>query len=459
MLMKGEKAPIIGVKMLVQFLVGNFRSIKTEQSLSLVASSDKSLASHLIETNVRVGGVSMNLLRSALIYGPNASGKSNICAAVRAFRLMVLNSATKLSVGDSIPEIAPYRLDTETNQEPSVFEVNVLLGDVVYRYGCAVTEAAVSREWLYSRKTIAKAPEVMVFERFGEDSVKWRFGASFRGNKEILRRQTRPNCLLLSKAAQDNYEIVLPLYGWFRNGLITIDMADSPEQHIFRAAVRSAEGELDGRCIGGIAQVADTTVSDVEAHVEEKEFPEEVRAILKSQGHDVPERMRVPMVTFGRPISGSDEVARFEMSEESNGSQRFFAIASLLVEAFREGKTVIIDELECSLHTILTQEIMEVLNDPELGAKGSQFIVATHDTNLLNVEKLRRDQIFLVEKGPTGATEFYSLWDVQPKPRSDASLENQYLAGRFGAVPVLGNLRLAIASAMGALKPTRVVNG
>ena len=434
--------------MLIQFLVGNFRSIKTEQSLSMVASSDKSLSSHLIRTDYRVGGAPLSLLRSALIYGPNASGKSNICGAVKAFRLFVLNSATKLNVGDKIPYIVPFRLSKSTIEMPCTFEITVLLEDVFYRYGCEATESVVVREWLYCRKAITKAPEVLVFERFGDDPDKWRFGPSFRGSKENLRRQTRTNCLLISKAAQDNYDFAMPLYSWFRNGLTTIDMASTSVEEIYRARIRSVQGEIHDTCIRDITRVADQTIIDVEAHVEEEDVPEKMRSVLQSLGKESPERFKFPQVTFGRKLDDADEVNRFDIKDESNGTQRFFAIASLLVEAFQKGKTVVIDELECSLHALLTQEIMEVLNDDELGAKGSQFIVATHDTNLLNVEKLRRDQIILVEKGPSANTEFYSLWDVQPKPRGDASLENQYLAGRFGAVPVLGNLRLAIASAM-----------
>ncbi|HRJ27242.1 MAG TPA: ATP-binding protein [Fimbriimonadaceae bacterium] len=434
--------------MLIEFIVGNYRSIKTEQRLSMVASRDKSLQDHLIRTGVRVGGSPLNLLRSVLLYGPNASGKSNVCAAINAMWQMVINSATKMNEGDEIPLMDAYRLDSRSVNEPSMFEVTVLLSNEIIRYGCQITPSVVTEEWMYSRKTVAKAPEVLLFHRVGGDPNQWKFGASFRGNKETLRQSTRSNCLLLSKAAQENNNTVLPLYNWFRNQLEYIDMADSPKRHIDRAIVRSARGEIDCVSIGGIVQVADSTVFDVQAKVEEMEVPSDVREFMKIKGRELPDRIPASKVTFGRKAEGTDDLARFDMSEESNGTQRFFAIASWLVEAFREGKTVVIDELESSLHTILTQQIMDVFNDPELGAKGSQFIVATHDTNLLDVEKIRRDQIYLVEKDPTGATEIYSLWDFQPKPRVDASLESRYLAGRFGGVPILGNLKLAIAEAL-----------
>lgn len=434
--------------MLLQLKIENFRSIRTEQELNMVASSDKSHAEHLINTEVRVGGSELKLIRTALVYGPNASGKSNICEAVRAMRGFVLYSATKLSKGDTIPMITPFLLDKATVDKPCKFEVTVLVDQSIFRYGFSTTKTEITEEWLYTRKLMPKAPEVLLYHRVGLDPDGWQFGRSFKGNKAVLKNQTRENCLLLSKAAQENFELVEPLYRWFKTGLEVVDMAEGADRHIFMALVRIAEGDLNKHSFVGISQVADTTIREMHSRIEEKDFPDDYKALMAARGHTIDSQMRVPRVGYVRNVQGSEESASFDMDDESMGTKRFFAIAALLVEACRDGKTVFIDELDCSLHSTLIKELLSVLNDSTLGVASSQFVVTTHDTNLLDVNQVRRDQVVLVDKDPIGATELYTLWDVSPKPRLDASLEIQYLAGKFGAIPSIGNLRRAIAEAV-----------
>lgn len=434
--------------MLIHFLVGNYRSIRDPQSLSLVASQDKSLSSHLIKTGRVVGGSSLKLLRSAIIYGPNASGKSNLCTAITTFRDLVRPSATALKEGDPLPGVDPFRLDVATQYAPTTFEVTVLLEENIYRYGCEVTANEVVREWLYRRKTIPKAPEIMLFDREGDSPAKWKFGPAMRGDEEVLRTDPRRNCLLLSSAGLKKLDVVMPLYRWFRYKILAVDMAKSSQDFYKLVELERADRMLDQDSIREIVQVADSSIADAELMYGLRDPSLEERARFAELGVTENIKNLHSGVVLTRTVRDSRLAAEMKLDDESNGTQRYFALAALIIAAFRRGMTVVIDEMAASLHPMLVREILEVINDPELGTKGSQFIVATHDTDLLDVSRLRRDQVFLLEKGADGASELYSLWDVEPKPRPDASLENQYLAGRFGAVPNLGNLRLAIRNAL-----------
>jgi AAA15 family ATPase/GTPase len=427
--------------MIVDFKVQNFRSIGFEQDVSLVASSDSLHPDHLIAP-FGDSPSSAKLLRSILIYGGNASGKSNLCRAFFAMRQVVLRSATSLNEGDPLPEVTPFLFNSELASQGSMFEVRVILEGWTYRYGFVASSLEIEREWLYLDKNEPKTREGMVFERFGQDKSKWKFGPSFRkGSAHLVERTRASNCLLLSKAAQESYSVILPLFEWFHSGLAIVNMAASTQLSEARMNILADNETLNSDCITSLAKVADpgvrSTVADAPRDTGENATSSEQSATRQ-----------VKRLRLARVQNNSEDEVDIDFREESSGTQKFIGLAAAIVTALKFGQTLIIDELECSLHPLLTREIMSVINDAELGENNAQFIIATHDSNLFDFKINRRDQYYMAQKGSDHQTDVYRLDDLRPIPKSEAAAEKQYLDFRYGGVPALGNLRLAVANAI-----------
>ena len=438
--------------MLIDFSVRNFRSIGDEVTFSLVASADALLRSNVIEDPTILGPRGPALLKSAILYGGNASGKTSFCQAVACMKRLVEESATGLNEGDPLPGIVPFRLRADLAGGPTRFEARVLLEGAVYRYGFEATRRRIEREWLYVTGAEPRSREVMLFERAGEDKAAWTFGASFRGNREFLRAQTRAsNCLILSKGPQESFAQLTPLYEWFARRLKTFNMASFPAELEQAYAARCQGSDIQKGCVTAFARVADAAVQGASAEIKHFRFPQQILDSLDEADKEEALKLGATLdhhtVFLLRRQTDTGEPVRMSIEDESSGTRRFLVLAGLVAEAFRNGDTVVLDEFEASLHTLLTKDILGAINDLDIPGRAAQFILATHDTNLLDLSALRRDQVFMVEKN-AGQTEIFSLYDLTPTPKTDASLERQYLADRFGGTPKLGNLRLAIADAI-----------
>lgn len=441
--------------MLVEFKVENFRSFNDEQVLSFVASEDERL-SGLIQREDVTGRGGLNLLPSLYVYGANASGKSNLCEAVRTFRRIVVESATQLNEGDSLPGVTSFHLkDDKRAAEPTTFESTQVIGGDLYRYGFATTSSRIDREWLFVRRQGVRPREVMLLQREGPNSRQWDFSNAIAWPTEILRERTRPsNGLVLSKAAQENVASVLPLYRALLNQLLVIDLACDPLEKIKQTLEACFDDKDFHVFLSRIAKAADVGISEItiieEAIDPWEGLPVEVPPKLREQARSITlKRLR----TLRRSADGTNTI--FGFGQESSGTQRFLVVASILYRAWQDRQTVFIDEIESSLHPLLVQTVQMLVNDPDFSALGAQFVFATHDTNLLDQDRMRRDQIVLAEKGLHGETRLSSLYDSPDRPRPDAALERQYLNGKFGGVPVLGNLRDAFLDAMYPQKAER----
>jgi AAA15 family ATPase/GTPase len=438
--------------MLIDFRVKNFKSIGDEVTLSMVASSDSQLCGNLINDPEILGARVPRLLRSALIFGANASGKSNLCQALFYMRRLVVGSASELNPGDDLPGVDPFRLSARLQDEPSEFQVNVAIGEWIYGYGFAATSKQVTRERLTRTKNAPKHKPVELFDRSGPDKDKWEFKSALRRHKKLLQDRTRDNGLILSKAAQESVDELVPLYNWFRNRLNVVNMVNGPLAAELRLAEVCHSGRLQSGILSAVARVADPGVVAVKTESKHHVLSDHLRKLIVAEERldekDVPVEFDQAELRLVRQQNDSESTVAFDADAESNGTHRFLALAQLLLDAFKSGQTLVIDELECSLHPNLARLIVDVANDSQLGSQGAQFILSTHDTNLINLAKLRRDQIYLVEKGPDHQTDLFSLYDLPRKPKLDAAAEKRYLAGRFGGVPDLGNLRRAIANAL-----------
>lgn len=429
--------------MLIEFAVGNYRSFREPVTLSMLATplrDDPELDARNI---FRAGKLS--LLRSAAIYGANASGKSNLVRALMTMRSLVLNSATKIQAGEKLP-IERFRLDVSMRQKPAHFQIVFLLDGKRYRYGFEADEERVHSEWLYH----AEQRETRLFIREGQE-----FDVSTAFKREApasVQEKTRSNALFISVLTQFNSSIANQILDWFRSQLNGIASLNDIVTYTMPETVKRFESDMAFRHRAvSMIQVADVGIVDLNAKnvpPNLDELPEEWRdmfsdMIKKAVQKEGLEEFTMPRVETRHPLFENDEQVgeeTFEMTKnESEGTQKFFALLGPVLDALDGGQVLVIDELEARLHPLLTREVVRLFNTPETNPHNAQLIFATHDAGLLGECLLRRDQVWFTQKNRYGATELYSLAEM--KERKDASYLKYYLAGRYGGIPLLGGLR------------------
>lgn len=424
--------------MLVEFKVRNFRSFRDEQALSFVASADRAHeATHCLSTGHKA---TPRLTRAGVIYGANASGKSNLIFALMTMRHLVLQSTTALSEQQFAEQYTPFRLDSESAREPTEFEITILLGGVRYQYGFSYDSHRIRGEWLLVYKT-GKAQRW--FERAtkaNSSEETWApFSAYLTGPRETWRKATRPQALFLTTAAQLNSEQLKPLLDWFATGIITLAGTVGP--NLTPTLLRFEESGFKERVLE-LLRAADIHIADIRV---EKRKAQQLQ--FKLEPGKPPEVAQLdgemPEIEFCHQVKGGEPVW-FDRRFESAGTQRLLSYIGPLLDAVEHGKFLVIDELSSSLHPMLMRFIVRLIHDPKFSRRGAQLWMTTHDTSLLDVDLLRRDQIWFVEKGEDQASKLYPLSDFSP--RKNEALEGAYLKGRYGAVPFLSRPDLRLAS-------------
>ncbi len=449
--------------MLIQFTVENHLSLREGTTLSMIASSDSAHGSHLI-SHQKVG----NVLRCAAIYGANAAGKSNIITAMDHARDLILSGTqpnTKIS-------LSPFKLSTHVPQW-SRFQFDFLQNGVRYSYGFKVAPHAVLEEFLCANR---RGRDSMLFERTTTDSgiVEADFGHSLkRGKSSYLKYKeadTRGTQLLLTSLNEGNLAGLLPelvpVIEWFRNVLTII-----PAESRYRGLEMRTHQTIALRTfLGTFLHAADTGIREVTTEETtldwERDLPdvpieirESVSKVLTELSLDVDETSE-PVVEFQAPngrrylirrsengallvfrlllqhAAENDATVSFEVNEESDGTERMINLAPMLYDLVRgRERVIIIDELDRRLHPRLSRFIVE----SALQCPGrNQIIFTTHDSNLLDLNLLRRDEIWFVEKDEKGGSHLYSLEEFKVRP--DLQIQKGYLNGRFGAVPIVGDI-------------------
>jgi hypothetical protein len=440
--------------MFIEFYVANFRSIRERQTLSMVASpTDKLLPENVID--VSLPGLSKTkLLKSAVLYGANASGKSNVLKALHFVDWFVQNSARSIKP-DGATKAEPFRLDLEGRDKPSEFEITFVTEGIRYQFGFALDAKRVYEEWLYA---YPKSRPQCWYERKLDRSTgdyKWDFSQKhFKGDKESLSRQTRPNALFLSTGAQFNHEQLRRIQKWFETELYYLPLAESdPSVEWVSTANMMFEQEDTRESVSTLVRDADLGISEVQVAqrpVFEEEIPplpDDASAEMK-KFHPVMEAAwealqgeTRPETVWLHPVAGSERSETFERGQESAGTLRYFAVLGPWSEALKKGAVLFIDELGANIHPLLVRGLLRMIHSPTENPAGAQVIFTTHDVTLLDKGIFRRDQVWLTEKDQDGATRLYPLTDYQP--RKDESLAKGYLAGRYGAIPFLrGELAL-----------------
>lgn len=409
--------------MLIEFRVRNYRSIRDEVVISFVASGDKKLGeSHLAETGIKT---LPNLLRSAMVYGPNASGKSTLLQALAFMRGVVAESATLMPPGQSF-NVQPFRLDKDWVAQPTEFEVTFLLGGVRHQYGFSLTPERIVDEWLLVYRT-AKPQQWFrrTFEQASQSST-YEFSTHLTGPRKLWQETTRPNALFLSTAAQLNSEMIGPVFRWLVEQPIYFAAGLSPLPDLTTQLLQTEVGK---RAVRDFLASADISISDV-LSVPRQGFHQNI--MFGPEGTQVTREER-EILTPQFVHNTEHGSASFELHEESQGTQRLYALAAPVLDVLKHGRLLIVDELDSSLHPLLVRRLVRMFHQPELNPHGAQLLFTTHDTSLLDRTLFRRDQIWFTEKDRDQATRLYPLTDFSP--RESEAWEKGYLIGRYGAVP------------------------
>ncbi len=424
--------------MLLEFSVKNFLSFKNEVTLSMYASAE--ITEHERYNVFSVGR--QHLLRTAVIYGANASGKTNLIKAMQFMKNFVVNSLELQSEKEI--DIEPFKLSTDTVNFPSEFEITFIISDVYYRYGFVIDAKRVHHEWLYYALS---EQEIRLFDRkFDNETDTIALGKNFPEGEPLVDNQqpklTRERALFLSVVSQFNGTISRKVMDWFTNDFkVLFTTFDETFEGV---SVKKLGDALYKKEILKFLQAADTAIEDIDlvklkpqdisSHV-----PDKLKQWVVSKG-----KMPVTKHSIFNTAGTVTDSVLWRMEDESEGTQKLFTLSAPLIETLEKGETLVVDELDSKLHPMIMRFIINLFHSTESNPNHAQLIFATHDTNLLSQRFFRRDQICFTEKDQYGSTDLYSLadyqWDEDEQP-SENRYTRDYFKGKYGAIPFIGELK------------------
>ncbi|MDI9337361.1 MAG: ATP-binding protein [Alphaproteobacteria bacterium] len=427
--------------MLVQFTVKNFRTFKDKATLSLVASSyDKSTRE--TENLTEISKYKLRLLKSAVVFGANASGKTKLHEALRFMRHFVVSSLKESIKGESIP-VEPFRLNLETDNQASEFEVIFIYQDILYRYGFEVDRKKIISEWLFYKP---KTKEVTLFYR-EEDTFETHDRVFQKGKSVINEGLVRNNALLLTVAAQFNEATCISVMDWFYQLRFILNTTGVFFQQF--SIYKSKDLKFKDKIVS-LLKKADIGIQSYdikkntfnEQHDALKGKSQELRNIILKDIKESDHELYADIDTIHKKYDSNKtpvENVYFSMrDDESSGTQQFFALAGPIIDVLENGYTLLVDELDIKLHPNLVNKIVALFNSKENNPKNAQLIFNAHDTNLLSSGLLRRDQIWFTQKNQYGEAQLYSLADFKTDSvRKNELFEENYIKGKYGAVPYL----------------------
>jgi len=420
----------LGCAMLIEFSVKNFRSFAKKQMFSMVPAVG-STRIHSLGNNFYP-----EVLKASAIYGANGSGKSNLVDGMGYFQ-HVLRRSAKLNSTDKIT-YDPHVLDEKYSQNPSWFEIVFMVEGQFWRYGFSVTENMVHEEWLFVRNEKPRSKEIALFQRSNDDDV--HIHSSLSKYNRLLQETTNSNQLWLSKLDQNNAEIVKPAFRWIMFNLRPIGNLDSGYRTV------TAEKCLDSfsrKSIVEFLQSVSIDLVDIQVDDDRRKFnPENLRELIEENLPDTgvfgifDDELVNYDISFIH-LSKQNKNVSINISEESTGTQNLFSLAGLLLDALEHGLTFIVDELNQTFHTKALEQIISLFYSDEVNTNGAQLIFTSHD--LMIMDMMERDELWLVDKDDNGASELYSVADFGPirkgGARRNEAFGRRYLAGRYGALP------------------------
>lgn len=420
--------------MIVNFTVANYRSFRRECCFSMEPSSIREHKSSVIKDG------KYSLLPLAILYGANSGGKSNLIKAISTMRRMV-RSSVKLNDGDYLP-YDPFALDVTSDVLPTFFEIQFLVSGTLYRYGFEYNKTEIVSEWLYEKIPGEKEYELFVRSHNTIEVSSTRFPEG-EGKDDL----TNSNRLFLSLVAQLKGDKSNKVLEWFSrcNVLSGLD-SGGYEGFTLRMFLEHLEGADDAQEFFSTLQLGFKQLSVEEVDIP-KEILEKAPDSIKAQLEKDPESNHFIETFTTHHIYDEKGATVGERSfkknrMESEGTKKIIELSGPIFDTLRKGKTLIIDELDAKLHPLLTRSIVLLFMDPLRNKNGAQLIFATHDTNLLDLDIIRRDQIWFAEKDLMESTDLYSLVEFKDedgkKVRNDRDIKRDYIRGRYGAIPFIG---------------------
>lgn len=422
------------LKMLIEFSVANYLSFKDKTTLSLLSTSIKEHQDTNIFSTERY-----NLLKGAVLYGANGSGKSNFIKSMSTMGRLVLQSFEQSSTDEL--DIIPFLLNTDTEKSPSFFEAVFIIDSIRYRYGFEVDDKQIHAEWLFESSKNTEKP-LFIREEGGIEVMK-----SFPEGKNLEDR-TRENALFLVVADQFNGKIAKRIMQWFNNFITISGLSHEGYKGVTFGML---ENKFTSNILLNFYKKLDLGFDDISISkkpFDPRELPKDMpESLIKQLVTDLDGAFKIDIKTIhkkynvkGKPVGNVE----FDMrSQESSGTNKLFNISGPVFDVLNDGGVLVVDELDASLHPLLTLAVTKLFNSIEFNRNNAQLIFATHDTNLLYYGNYRRDQIYFVEKDDYGASGMYSLVEYKEEGktiRKDRSFEKDYIEGRYGAIPFIGNL-------------------
>ena len=421
--------------MLVQFTLKNFCSFKDEHTISFLASNDKNLR----DDNTFQVNSKTRLLHTAVLYGANASGKTNIFKALHFFLQFAVTSGPHMQKGDRIG-INPFILSKSTVNEPSFFELvfyHAVEGrePIRYRYGLQLSQDHVIEEYLYA---VNNLKEVMLFYREGQ-KIECSL-TNFKEGLKVPRDTVRENASFLSVCAQTNGEIAGRIITYFR----VIGIFSGNEEFPPIAMYMKPNDEMHARIINFL-HFADLQIDDYQKRKLPVDFAgiadPEFRDFLKSK---MPDGYSEKLF-FGHPLYDGNEkigIQYIPEEEESTGTNKLFSYSSVILDVLSKGGVLFADEFDSSLHPLIVENIIKLFNSPKDNPHNAQLVISCQSVHIMTNKLFRRDQIWFCEKDQHGASDLYSLFDFDEPVRKDASYNKNYLKGKYGAIPAIDEIRL-----------------
>ena len=412
--------------MLVNFSVENYRSIKDEISLSLVADKVREYReTNIADVELLANKHPLSLVRSAVLYGANGAGKTNVLKALETMRLIVQESSKGM---DEIP-VEPFQFNNRTRNAPTMFEITVIGSDRVrYSFGFKATRERIVEEWLYAW------PRGRIQKWYTRLHNAFEFGEKLLGDREVWRRATRPDALFLSTAISLNSEQLKPVHEWFTHHLQIRTRGYWPKA--FTLDYCEAGGK---ESIVRFLHSADLAISDLEITREPREETSFASKLSDVVSGRLLERLTTGVATVTLSHTPDDGTSgNIELEDESDGTRKIFALAGPWIDTLKNGYTVVLDELHDNLHPNLVRFLVDCFHNPTLNKNGAQLLFSTHETAILNHEIFRRDQIWFCERDKNLSTSLYALSEFKTR-RGMVNLERAYLAGRFGALPFINS--------------------
>jgi hypothetical protein len=428
---------------LLGFRAENARSFRDEVELSLLATG-MAEREYVRRVVWREGGSPVSVLPVAAVFGANGSGKSNVLKLMDDMRSHVLHSFRHGDPDGGVPR-RPFLLDKTARGAPSRFEVDLVLDGVRHEYGFTLDDDRVREEWAFR---YPKGRAALLFQREG-GAVE--VGGTERQKSRAVLELLRPNALYLSTAASANHPVLLPLYQWFSRNLLLAEADSRPVRQAFTTEMLGDERRR--MQVLTLLQAADLGIVGATKHPPDPVIQERLRRAVRIlhgiegefDGDEGPTFEELGVRLTHR---GIDENVELDADDESLGTRVWFGLIGPVVRALETGSVFLADELDASLHPALVAELVRLFQDPASNPRRAQMIFNSHDASLLGDaigdRLLGRDQIWFTEKRNDGTTRMYPLVDLEP--RKQEAIGKRYLAGRYGAVPIVSHHQFAAAA-------------